>query len=133
VSSVIALDAVAAAMLAAISEDPWKGARFLTLGQQPDISPNEVLLTGPDGAGLRLTDELGTTDLVVMIATESRAEKQAETIGRLARGAGVMTAGIVVAGVDVDAVVQALRPNAAVLVIASDADYLPAMLTAMRA
>jgi len=38
-----------------------------------------------------------------------------------------------VAGSQADAVVHALRPSAAVLVMASDADYLPAMLTALRA
>lgn len=44
-----------------------------------------------------------------------------------------MTAGVVVAGREAEAVTRALRPSAAVLVIASDADYLPAMLTALRA
>lgn len=132
-SRIVALDDGAAAMMASIREEPWKGARFLTLGRQPDISPNEVVLRDPGGVESLVSAELDGADLVVLVATTSAAARQAGIIGRLARERAVMTAGIVVAGADADDVVAALRPSASVLVMASDADYLPAMLTALRA
>ena len=70
-----------------------------------------------------------------MVATSDQAVAEAAVIGRLASRRSVMTAGIVVAGEggNADEVVQAMRPSVAVLVLASDGDYLPAMLTALRA
>lgn len=133
-SRVIALDRGAAQMMHEISEEPWRGARFLILSPvQPGLAADEVRLTGPDGAALSYADELRGADLVVMVATTSDAAREAAIIGRLAREAAVMTAGIVVAGAEANPVVRAMRPSVAVLVIASDADYLPAMLTALRA
>ncbi len=133
VSRIVALDPGAAAVMAATREEPWKGARFLSLGRQPDISPNEVTLVGPEGGERLASEELDGADLVVMVATSSAAAREAEIIGRLARERSVMTAGIVVAGRDGDDVVAAMRPTCSVLVMAADADYLPAMLTALRA
>ncbi len=133
-SRIVALDRRAADMLHAIGDEPWAGARFLILSPvQPDLAQGAVLLTGPDGAALDCAGELAGADVVVMVATTSEAAAAAEVIGRLARTRGVMTAGVVVAGREADAVVRAMRPSAAVLVMASDADYLPAMLTALRA
>lgn len=132
-SRIVALDDSAASILAAIREDPWKGARFFTLGRQPDISPNDVKLVGPEGEERLVSDELAGADLVVLVATASDAAKEAAIIGRLARDRAVMTAGIVVAGDGADDVVAAMRPSASVLVLAGEADYLPAMLTALRA
>ena len=110
------------------------GAHFLRLSpRQPDISPNEVFLEDPSGATLRASDEIAGRDLVVMVATTSEAARPAETIGRLARASGVMTAGIVVGGEQAEGVAREMRPTSAVLVLASDEDYLPAMLTALRA
>lgn len=133
-SSVIALDAGAGRVIEGIREAPWAGAHFLRLApRQPEVSPNEVMLADPSGALLRASEEIAGRDLVVMVATSSEAARPAETIGRLARGRGVMTAGVVVAGDRADEVVRVMRPTAAVLVLASDEDYLPAMLTALRA
>lgn len=133
-SRIVALDRGASEMLNAISEDPWKGARFLILSPvQPDLAQDRVKLTGPDGGALDAAAELEGADVVVLVATTSVGANAAGVIGRMARARGVMTAGVVVAGRAADAVVQAMRPSAAVLVMASDADYLPAMLTALRA
>lgn len=133
-SRVIALDRGAAQLMHEISEEPWRGAHFLILAPvQPALAEQEVRLTGPEGAALTLTDELRGADLVVMIATTAEAAREAAVIGQLAREAAVMTAGIVAAGAEADPVVRAMRPSVAVLVIATEADYLPAMLSALRA
>lgn len=133
-SCVIALDARAADLMADIAGFHWHAARFFRLSdRQPDVSPNDVSLLGSDGQTRRYSGEIGDADVVILIATTSEGAREAEVIGRVARGSGVMTAGVVVAGPSTDAVVAALRPSAAVLVIASDADYLLAMLTALRA
>ena len=133
-SSVIALDHGAALVIEGIREAPWAGAHFLRLAlRQPDVSPNEVMLADPSGATIRASEEIEGRDLVVMVATTAEAAKPAETIARLARSRGVMTAGVVVGGARAEAVAREMRPSASVLVLASDEDYLGAMLTALRA
>jgi hypothetical protein len=133
-SAIIALDAGAAEIMAGVSEEPWAGAQFLTVApRQPDISPNEVTLLTRGGDATLYTAELAKADMVVMLATTSIGEGAAGIIGRLAREASVMTAGIVMSSDDTDGVIAALRPSAAVLVSASSPDYLGAMLTALRA
>lgn len=133
-SRVIALDPGANVLMAEISGDHWRAAHFLALAdRQPDVSPNDVRLTGQDGQNRLYTAELADADVVVMIASTSEGMREAGIIGRLAHESGVMTAGIVVAGTMTDAVAAAMRPSAAVLVIAHDADYLRAMLSALRA
>lgn len=131
-SSVVALDAGAARMIAAIAEAPWAGARFLRLAaRQPEVGA--VLLEGPGGEAVPAAEEVAGRDLVVMVATSAEGARAAEALGRLARARGVMTAGVVVAGPRTEEVAGALRPSAAVLVTAADEDYLPAMLSALRA
>lgn len=133
-STVIALDHGAALVIEGIREAPWAGAHFLRLAlRQPDVSPNEVLLAEPSGTIIRASEEIEGRDLVVMVATRSGAAREAEIIGRLARAQGIMTAGVVVAGDQAEEVVRVMRPTAAVLVLASDEDYLPSMLMALRA
>jgi hypothetical protein len=133
-SRIIALDRGAADMLHTISDDPWKGAHFLILSPvQPDLGGRSVLLTGPGGARLHFADEIAGADLVVLVATTAEGAAAAAVMAETARKRSVTIAGLVVNGPRGDQVVAALRPFAAVLVIASDADYLPAMLSALRA
>lgn len=133
-SRVIALDDGAARMMDGIAEAPWASAHFLRLApRQPDISPNDVILLLPDGAERLYSAELAGADVVMLIASTSAGQREAAIMGRLAREASVMTAAVVLSGATTDEVVRVLRPAAAVLVIASDPDYLPAMLSALRA
>lgn len=135
-SRVIALDAGAQQIMLDIVDGPWRAAHFLTLApKQPDVSPNEVLLRDVDGGNRLYSAEVEDADLVVLVATTSDGAREAEIIGRVARARAVMTAGVVMPAHAhmADSVVAAMRPSAAVLVIASGDDYLAAMLTAMRA
>ncbi len=131
---VIALDAGAARIMEGVRGGPWTAARFLRLApRQPDISPAEVILLSLDGTEVRLTAELPGADLVVMVATSPHGRREAEIVGRLAREAAVMTAGLVLSDGDADEVVCAMRPTASVLVVTPDDDALPALLSALRA
>lgn len=135
-SRVIALDRTAWQMTLGIVDEAWRAARFLSLApKQPDVSPNDVLLHDLDGGDRLFSDELEGADLVVLVATTSEGAREAAIIGRVARERSVMTAGIVMPANEhvTDSAVAAIRPSAAVLVIASGDDYLPAMLSAMRA
>lgn len=134
-SRVIALDRGAAQQISTISEDPWQGAHFLILAPvQPGLATGKVDLSDVNGTALDCADELRGADVVVMVATTDEGAKAAAVIGAMARDTGVMTAGIVLADPkEADEVMRSLRTSASVLVMASDPDYLPAMLSALRA
>ena len=87
-SRIVALDRRAAEMLHAISEDPWKGARFLILSPvQPDLGAGRVRLTGPDGAALEAAAELEGADVVVLVATTGEGAAAAQD--EVARNSGL--------------------------------------------
>lgn len=135
VSRVIALDRGAAHEISTISQAPWQGTRFLILAPvQPGLGAGKVDLSDEKGTARDFADELCGADIVVLVATTDDGAKAADVIGTMARKACVMTAGIVLAAPkDADEVMKSLRSCASVLVMASDPDYLPAMLSALRA
>lgn len=133
-SRIVALDDGAAVMMDDIMGEPRAAAHFLRVApRQPDISPNDVVLLRVDGEEVRLSAELVGADVVVMIATTAQRQREAEIIGRLAREASVMTAGLVVSANAANDVVRVMRPATGVLVVSPDADHLAAMLSALRA
>jgi hypothetical protein len=135
-SRIVALDDAASSLVSRISGQQWKGAHFLTYKKPIDgedgLSPDAVLESF-EGAETRLSDELDGADVAVMIATADREAKGASIIGRACFLRGIMTAGLVLGDNGVDDAVTALRPYAAVLVVAADEDYVPDMLEALRA
>lgn len=141
-SRIFALDEAAAEAMYAITEEPWNGAHFLTLANSAPVDPSKTAaadlpLAHPDGSPGRLTDEIEGADVVVLIATRGDNEGAAEVIAREAFNRKIMCAGLALAegksdGL-VDRVVNSMRRFATVLVVARDHDYIPAMLTALRA
>jgi hypothetical protein len=136
-SRVVALDDEAASVVRRISGRDWQGAHFLTY-KEPVSGGNgnhpDAILRSSDGAETRLSDELEGADVAVMIATADHEAEAASIIGKACFLRGIMTAGLVVGdGNGVDDAVTALRPYAAVLVVAADEDFVPEMLTALRA
>jgi hypothetical protein len=131
-AAVIALDADALRLVEALGTELSPGARVLRLGPQPETGSDDVILAEPGGEPRLASEEIPGRDLVVLVATTAEAWRAAETIGRLARARGVMTAGVVL-GEGAEPVLRELRPAASVLVHAADADYLGAMLSALRA
>ena len=141
-SRIFALDAEAAEAMYAITEEPWNGAHFLTLANPRPVDPEttdaaDLPLAHPDGSRADLTDEIEGADVVVLIATRGDNEGAAEVIARAAFHRKIMCAGLALAGgraeASVDRVVNSMRRFATVLVVARDHDYIPAMLTALRA
>ncbi len=141
-SRIFALDAAAAEVMYGVTESPWNGAHFLTLSTtatiDPEATPAEALpLAHPDGAAADLGRELDGADVVVLLATRGDSEGAAEVIAREAFHRKIMCAGLALAQDQqdhaVDRVVNSMRRFASVLVVARDNDFVPAMLTALRA
>lgn len=139
-SRIVALDAEAEAIMHRVEEQPWAGAHFLTFVRKeaaPKLEslPWDAVMRGTDGAETRLSEELAGADVMVMIATETADAEAASVIGNACFVRGIMGAGLVVSpsGGPAGAAVQALRPYCSVLVIASGEEYVPEMLTALRA
>lgn len=142
VSRIFALDRHAAEAMFAITEDPWRGAHFLTLSANGVINPEntsarDLPLSHPGGAVAYLEDEIAGADLVVLISSSGENAGAAEVIAREAFHRNIMTAGLALADkrdrISSDRVVNSMRPFVSVLVVASDEEYIPAMLTALRA
>ncbi len=142
-SKIVAMDDRAAAITRDLETASWNGARFLSLigrtkgVQGLDSIPLDLDLRDRSGAVARLSKELPGADVVVMIASAGESPADAGIVGRSCAARGIMTTGIIVeAGAsaeEVELTLETLRPNARMLVVASDADYVAEMLTALRA
>ncbi|KMK65014.1 hypothetical protein [Puniceibacterium sp. IMCC21224] len=141
-SRIFALDGGAAEAMYGITEDPWNGAHFLTLANATPVDPEatdakDLPLAHPDGTQAALGDELEGADVVVLLATNGDNEGAAEVIAREAYHRKIMCAGLALAkgasDRSVDRAVNSMRRFATVLVVARDDDFIPAMLTALRA
>ncbi len=141
-SRIFALDEAAAEAMYAVTEDPWNGAHFLTLTKKGKVDPEttaagDLPLSHPDGSPADLNDEIEGADVVVLLATSGDSEGAAEVIARECFNRKIMCAGLALGAgrdqADVDRVVNSMRRFARVLVVAQDDDYIPAMLTALRA
>lgn len=139
---IFALDADAAAAMATVAEAPWFGAHFLTIDLTGDVDPEQtqaadLTLVNPEGTQTRLDREVEGADVVVLISSQGVNAGAAEVIAREAYNRNIMTAGLVLengrAQSTVNRVVNTLRPFASVLVVASDNDFIAAMLSALRA
>lgn len=139
---IFALDAAAAEAMYGITEDPWNGAHFLTLSSGGPIDAEtadatDLQLSHPDGATADFAGEIEGADCVVLLATSGTVKGAAEVIARECYVRNIMCAGLALGGngmeSDLDEVVNAMRRFTRVLVVANDEDYIPAMLTALRA
>lgn len=139
-SRIFALDPAAAEAMYSVTEAPWNDAHFLTLGAtavDPETRADDLPLSHPDGSAAMLDKELEGADMVVLLAADGSGEGAAEVIARECFERRIMCAGLALAqgrgDRDVSAVVNAMRRFARVLVVAQDDDFIPAMLTALRA
>ena len=142
-SRIVALDEASAGVMRRISEAPWNGAHFLTYVSKTagakglDSLPVDASLQATDGSEVRLSGELDEADVVVMIAAAGGASDAAAVIGNASLVRGIMTTGLIVATggdrAEVERTVAALRPYAAMLVVSTSEEYIPEMLTALRA
>lgn len=133
-SRIIALDDGAARILQAVSERPWRGARFLRFEAPHDgDGADDASLRSFDGGPSMLSDELDDADVAVMVATGGAGAAAASIIGRASFRRRIMTAGLVVSDrEDPVEAVNVLRPYASVLVVSPDEQYIVDVLTALR-
>ena len=141
-SRIFALDPIAAEAMYAITEDPWNNAHFLTLANAGPVDPGSIDATDlplahPDGSAADLRAEIDGADVIVLLAASGANEGAAEVIAREAYHRKIMCAGLALAAgnsdASVDKAVNSMRRFATVLVVAKDNDFIPAMLTALRA
>lgn len=135
-SRIFALDPAAAEAMYAITEAPWNDAHFLTV-TTADNTSSTVRLSHPDGSAADLLAELDGADVAVLIATDGSSEGAAAAIAGACFERNIMCAALALGDgrqdATLDRVVNSLRRFARVLVVAHDVDYIPAMLTALRA
>ncbi len=140
-SRIFALDPPAAEAMYAVTEDPWDDAHFLTVLANgtitPDTASGDIPISHPGGEAADLDVELTGADIVVLLATDGSSKAAAEIIAKECFKRKIMCAGIALrrgASTDrMDKVVNSMRKFTRVLVVAHDDDYIPAMLTALRA
>jgi hypothetical protein len=141
---IIALDRPSDAVVKRLAQATWNHASFFTASAFAGApqSSGGFSMTGwlSDVAGRTkdLMDEVGSADLVVMVATAGENASAAAIIGEAASAKRVNTTGLIVGGADVcdDALAKTLaqlRPWSLMLVIANADDYISDMLTALRA
>lgn len=129
---IVALDRGAAAVVRRTAQQHWRSAQFLTY--EGDGGPSDPVFRASDGRQVRLDTELPGTDIWMMVATADDGAYAASIIGDACSRRGIMTTGLVFGeGSEVAAAVSALRPHARVLLVSSDEDDVPEVLTALRA
>jgi len=142
-------------LIKGLAQHQWDGASFF-IATTPDMTTTPDPLAHPransatenwateswliDITGQRkdLANEIGSADLVVMIAMAGESAANASDIGAACRRSGVTLSGLVLANASTpDAVLSEtsahLRAWTQMLVVASAADYVADMLTALRA
>jgi len=137
---VIALDSASEAVVRKLADAKWNRASFLKASgfSAATASATDKWLSDMTGNGKKLTEEIDTADLIVMIATAGENAAAAEIISNACRSKRVMTTALIVGSESKSdqALAQTLaklRPNALMVVIASSDEYIEDMLTALRA
>ena len=140
-SRIFALDPPAAEAMYAVTEDPWENTHFITLLADSTIASEtpaqDIPLCHPDGTATNLNTELTDADVVVLLATRNSSEAAAEIIACECFKRKIMCAGLALRRASspqsISQVVSSMRKFTRILVVTEDDDYIPAMLTALRA
>lgn len=140
---VIALDRPSAAVIKDLSRQRWNDASFLTAAAFEGAPPGGAFsmagwLADLAGRTKDLVDEVGTADLVVMVATAGEAPQAAALVGEACSLKRVNTTGLILGSATasdemLSQTLARLRPWSLMLVIANGADYIEDMLIALRA
>jgi hypothetical protein len=134
-SRIIALDRRAAKIVEGFAGEDWRGGHFLTYVRSApglDAASADATLSVAGKGQVLLSEEVADADVVVMIATADADPAAAEIVGDACAARRVMPAALVVDEDGIDQAIQALRPNAMVLVVLKNVSDIPHMLTALR-
>jgi hypothetical protein len=139
---VIALDPIAAKLLEPISREHWHGAAFFTsLNFAAAGAPGQSLeawLEDVAGQTMNLIAAVSSSDFVVVITSSGEDARAVSLIADACKLHNKTLVALIVprdgaSDDDISASLKDLRPYARMLVVASGADYIEAMLTALRA
>jgi hypothetical protein len=140
---VVALDAMGDAVVRRLAAADWKYATFLTAASRGETGGRSA--ASPDGALSDLaghirsvTDEVDTTDLIILVAGPGGRAQAASIIGQACSLRRVMTTGFIVGATSAseDALSKTLaqlRPWSLMVVIANSDEYIDDMMSALRA
>lgn len=139
---VIALDKISAGIVDEVSRMTWHGAAFFTsLSFSAQGAPGQSLqawLQDLAGRTMDLVSEVAASDFVVVVTAAGEDARAVSVIADACKAHNKSLLGLVVPQGDTeDAQVSVslghLRPYTKMLVVAHGADYIQAMLTALRA
>jgi hypothetical protein len=142
---VIALDDLGAQVVRETArQQVWKNATFFTGltanwdPKRPWGTPIHASLIDLDANTRNLVEEIGSANLVVMVASASGNAEAAALIAEICSMKRVMITGLLLrtetaSEAEIAQSLKELRPHAPMLVISSGDDYVAAMLTALRA
>jgi nicotinamidase-related amidase len=142
---VIALDPASAEMIDELAKKEWNGATFfraLSFSSKSEPGTTDAgmsaWLNDLAGRTLDLVGEVETADFVVVVSAAGEDARVVSVIADACTAHHKTMVALVVpregaSDADVSASMGHLRPFARMLVIAHDADYITAMLTALRA
>jgi hypothetical protein len=143
VVKVVALDEASERVVKRLAAQSWQRANFFTL-PKPEGAPGgapwsmQAWLSDLAGHTKTLVEEVAAADLVVMVASAGSGAEAAAVIGEACAARRVMTTALIVAPGEqsdeqLSKTLSALRPHAAMLVIAGGDEYIEEMLVALRA
>jgi hypothetical protein len=136
---VIALDKGSETVAKRLAAGQWNRASFLSAAAYAKgKGDGDGWLTDLAGRPTSLATEIDGADLVVLIATAGENADAAAVIGDACKARRVVTSALIVGSEQRSDAALAqtlarLRPNALMVVIAADDDYIADMLTALRA
>ena len=141
---IIALDRPSEALVKRLAQLRWNGATFFTasaFASEPPAAGGFSMqgwLSDLAGRTMDLIEEVGSADLVVMVATAGESAAAATLIGEASSLKRVNTTGLILGGRTatdemLSHTLSRLRPWSLMLVIASGEDYIEDMLVALRA
>jgi hypothetical protein len=142
--TIVSLDNVSDSKVEQLALMNWVQASFFsasvfgTIPATTASTPTTGWLRDFAGFPCDLIEEIGRTDLLVMVATAGCEAQAASAIGEVCHLTGVTTMGFVKANEDPsgqheDRTLGSLRPYCDILVISTDPDYIADMLEALRA
>lgn len=143
-SRIIALDEASYAHLKDLREQEWNDLHILRYIETiPPSDPEHILtvdgvLEDVEGNQVRLSNEIEGADVIVMVTSAGTVSDAAETIGLASFVRHRMATGMIRNSDDASEeelarTLKTLRPFAAMLVVSSGDEYIPAILSALRA
>jgi hypothetical protein len=140
---VVALDDRSFAVVRALKDRGWNGARFLRYVGTRKASQHlpsltiDATLRDADGGEVSLMKEVSGADAVIMVTATDAASQAAEVIGNACAPRGLALTALVLKPAcgegPLGRILVALRPHTGMLVVSSGEDYVGEMLMALRA